>query len=609
MMEVSWIVVCRVLLYGELRGCLLNTDVKFRPGVLMKIKSLFSLRKDRNLELEQAIMRLLLVVCGEAYVIFLAYAEKIAGGYYHPVAILGLLYIFFALVIIAQVHLYPSGSHVRHTAYMGLDIMLVCSLLFLLGEYGVPFFAVYLWLTVGNGFRYGYKELNLCAALSFVGFSFVIGLTDYWKTHLLFSVTGIIMLSIIPMYVSVMLKRLQVAKERAETASREKSRFIANVSHEIRTPLNAIVGFSSMMNRVDDAAQHRQMAVRIKEASDSLMDLIEGVLDYSRIESGHVRLKPVLADLRGLLQSIEGMFSLQTESKGIKYSTSIDMRVPAQVICDTQRLRQVLVNLVGNAVKFTDKGRIDVIVKLVTESAGGHRLWFEVADTGIGIKEEFQDQIFDRFRQADDSAQRQHGGTGLGTAIAKNLVELMGGRIGMESHYGFGSRFWFTMPLVIPTREQLNRQAAITRSRLRLQEAGAATSAGANILIAEDSDINRYVYSTMYRYLGVSIEFAETGEIALEKLRSSSYDLLIVDMQMPGMSGIDIINEYYKFTPAARRLPVVMITGDATADIEQNCEQLGVQAFLAKPVTLEKLHELATTYIPEYGTGCVGQQG
>ena len=363
-----------------------------------------------------------------------------------------------------------------------------------------------------------------------------------------------------------------------------------------------------MMSKVDDVAQQRQMTVRIKEASDSLMDLIEGVLDFSRIESGHVKLKPVLTDLRVLLESIEGMFSLQAQSKGIKYSTSVERNVPQQLICDKQRLRQVLVNLIGNALKFTDKGRIDVSVSLVSPPAGTGQLRFDVIDTGKGIKKEFHDHIFDRFRQADDSAQRQHGGTGLGTAIARNLVELMGGQIGMESHYGFGSRFWFIIPLVVPTEAQLERQSSIKKSRSLLEAAG-PSDGESSILIAEDSDINRYVYSTMFNYLGVRIEFAETGEIALDRLKHSNYDLLIVDMQMPGMSGIDIINKYYQFTPPSQRLPIAMITGDATADIEQNCEQLGVKAFLAKPVTLEKLHDLASAYVPAPRAGVVALEG
>jgi two-component system sensor histidine kinase RpfC len=339
------------------------------------------------------------------------------------------------------------------------------------------------------------------------------------------------------------------------------------------------------------------------------MDLIEGVLDFSRIESGHVKLKPVLTDLRDLLDSIEGMFSLHAGAKGIKFVTTVDDRVPDQIACDKQRLRQVLVNLIGNAVKFTDKGRIDVKVGLVESAGTDDGIRFEVIDTGKGIKKEFHEHIFDRFRQADDTAQRRHGGTGLGTAIAKNLVELMGGQIGMESHYGFGSRFWFTIPLVVPTPVQLERQSAISKNSERLRNPVFDKPRAASILIAEDSDINRYVYATMFRYLGVGIDFAETGKIALDKLRHSSYDLLIVDMQMPGMSGIDIIGRYHGFTPPEQRIPIVMITGDATPDVEQSCERLGVQGFLAKPVTLEKLHELTSAYVSPPRPELAGQDG
>lgn len=572
----------------------------------MKLKKKFTLKKDRNLELEQGFMRLLLVFSGEIYVLLLAYSGRIDGGYNHPIVFLGFYYILFSIFVIAQVGIYPLASRWRHTIYMVFDIILVCILLFSLGEYGVPFFSVYLWLSVGNGFRYGYKELILCAIFSLFGFIAVIGFSEFWRDRLLFALTGIILLSVIPLYVSVMLKRLQLAKERAETASREKSRFIANVSHEIRTPLNAIVGFSSMMNRVDNVSQQRQMAVRIKEASDSLMDLVEGVLDFSRIESGHIKLKPVVTDLCLLLESIEGMFSLHAGNKGIKYSTTVGSQVPLQVICDKQRLRQVLVNLIGNAVKFTDKGRVDVSVSHASTPDGVEQLRFDVVDTGKGIKKEFHEHIFDRFRQADDSAQRQHGGTGLGTAIARNLVELMGGQIGMESHYGFGSRFWFTIPLLRPTDRQLERQATVNNRALP-QEADLSDE-GADILIAEDSDINRYVYSTMFAYLGIRVEFAETGDIALDKLKQTKYELLIVDMQMPGMSGIDIITQYFGFTPPSQRVPIAMITGDATADIEQQCEQLGVKAFLAKPVALEKLHDLASAYVPARMAGIVGEK-
>ena len=572
----------------------------------MKFKKKLTLKKDRNLELEQAFMRLILVTVAVIYGVSIYSTGIFTEGVLDKVVVLGYCYILVSCIGILQVYIWPESGRWRHSIYMFFDILVTSIVMHNFGKYGMPYFVLYLWLTVGNGFRYGYRELIFCSSLSLLGFLVVCVTTQFWIDEYLLSITGIMLLSVIPIYVSVMLRRLQDAKEKAETASREKSRFIANVSHEIRTPLNAIVGFSSMMNRVDNVAQQRQMAVRIKEASDSLMDLIEGVLDFSRIESGHIKLKPVVTDLCILLESIEGMFSLHAGRKGIKYSTSMGSQVPVQVICDKQRLRQVLVNLIGNAVKFTDKGRVDVSVSLASTPDGVVQLRFDVVDTGKGIKKEFHEHIFDRFRQADDSAQRQHGGTGLGTAIARNLVELMGGQIGMESHYGFGSRFWFTIPLLRPTDRQLERQATVCKRALP-QEAD-LSGEGADILIAEDSDINRYVYSTMFAYLGVRVEFAESGDIALDKLKHTKYDLLIVDMQMPGMSGIDIITRYYEFTPPSQRVPIAMITGDATADIEQQCEQLGVKAFLAKPVTLEKLHDLASAYVPARIAGIVDEK-
>ena len=547
------------------------------------------------MELEQSVMRLLLVGSGEIYILFLAYAGKLEGDFYHPVVILGYVYILFSLAVIFQTSFYPSGNRWRHTVYMVFDILLVCTLLFFMGEFGVPFFAVYLWLTVGNGFRYGYKELVLCALLSLSGFIVVSQLSTFWRDELLFTITGVILLSVIPLYVAVMLKRLQMEKERAEQASLEKSRFIANVSHEIRTPLNAIVGFSSMMNKVHDAVERREMIDRIKEASDSLMDLVEGVLDFSRIESGHVRIRRNMIDLPALLGSVEGMFSLQTLKKGVSYVTRVDDGVPQYIIGDAQRLRQVLVNLVANAVKFTDHGHIHVSVTMVKRVDDARLIRIEVADTGQGISEEFQARIFERFRQADDSAQRRYGGTGLGTAIARNLVELMGGEVGLNSRYGAGSCFWFTTPLLQPDADQLARLHA---DAVVVEESAVCpVAACGNVLVVEDSDINCYVYQTMFRFLGVNVEFAETGAIALEKLQQGKYDLLVFDMQMPGMSGIEVIRRYYDVTVPEERAPVAVITGDATADIEHECSQLGVRAFLAKPVSLDNIRDLTRRFV------------
>jgi len=549
-------------------------------------------------------MRLLLVLSGEIYSVFLASTDRIDGGLTNIVVLFGGAYIFFSLAIILQVYLYPFGSKFRHTIYMTLDVFLVCFLLLYLGEYGVPFFAVYLWLTVGNGFRYGYKELILCAVMSLSGFMFVVYFSGFWKVNLLFSITGIMLLSVVPLYVAIMLKRLQKAKNDAENASIEKSRFLANISHEIRTPLNAIVGFSGMMDRIDDIDEQKRMVAHINNASESLMNLVEGVLDLSRIESGRVKMNEAQTEIRAMMLSVEGMFSLQTGKKGVLYTTRVSDTVPQYAFIDQQRVRQVLINLAGNAVKFTDAGYIDVSV--TTAEMRGHdaMLRFSVQDTGSGIQPEFQRKIFDRFRQADDSAQRQHGGAGLGTAIARNLVELMGGSIGVDSTYGKGSCFWFTIPLVICEPDVPDESCAAPdehRECTYISSLAESSNMSINnfrqkVLIAEDSEINRYVYQNMFRLFDVDVEFAVSGSNAIELIDKEPFCLMILDLQMPGMSGIDVINIYNDSTAIGSRIPIVVITGDATAEMLDECKKLGVSAFIPKPVGVDKMREILGHY-------------
>ena len=539
-------------------------------------------------------MRVLLVVSGVFYALFLASESKIEGGFYNIVILIGFIYTIFSLLIILQVYVHSAGSKWRHTVYMTTDVALVCILLYYLEEYGVPFFAVYLWLTVGNGFRYGYKELMLCAVLSLTGFVIISQFTVFWREQKLFFITGIILLSVIPMYVAVMLKRLQMEKERAETANREKTRFLANVSHEVRTPLNAIVGFSSMLDKIDDRVEQKRYIKHINDASNSLMSLVGGVLDFSRIESGHVQIKQEAVNLHELLNSVEGMFSIQAEEKALEYKTNIDESLPICISGDKYRLQQILVNLVGNAVKFTDDGAITVHAGRMRSGDNGERILFEIIDTGAGIPIEIQPHIFDRFRQADDSVQRRHGGTGLGTAIAKHLVDLMKGEIGVESEPGKGSRFWFSIPLV----EAFQGESG-SRTIAGLQIGRGKGGNLATILVADDSELNRHVMKDMLSQMGLQTAFSESGMQTLEKLQGHVYDMLILDVQMPGMSGFEVIEKYRAGLAAKAGIPIIIITGEATAEVQDDCERLGVDKLLLKPVDYDELRYTIASLLPE----------
>ncbi len=484
-----------------------------------------------------------------------------------------------------------GNKSLRRVSGMALDILMTSVYLNILSEYGAPLFAVYLWVIIGNGFRFGVEYLLASAVLSIAGFLWVANNSSYWGELPAIVATGVVILAVVPGYVAVLLRRLQTEKIRAEAANREKSRFIANISHEIRTPLNAVAGFSELLDETYDKAYMQRLIKGIQSSARSLAMLVDGVLEFSRIEAGRIDVECVPFEMEELLDGIRSVFSLQAENKGIRFSCEIDPGVPPVILGDVNRLRQVLVNLVGNAMKFTDTGYISLRLAKQRDQQQGDIIRFEVQDSGIGIRQDIQPYIFDRFRQADDSARRAHGGTGLGTAIARHLVELMGGQIGLESEYGQGSTFWFTIPCQVSTDTGMS--AAIAKEQpLAGQLPGEGKAI--RVLVADDNEMNRHVFRGMLRKLGITASFAESGPVALGKLLQDRFDLVMLDIQMPGMSGFDVIARYHEDTAAPDRVPIVIVTGDATADIQAQCHQLGVSRYLIKPVELGELRRVVT---------------
>lgn len=548
---------------------------------------------DKNkLEVEQAFLRIVGLWVSVIYLYWLSSEDVLEHVEF--VVSFGVVYLIMSVFLKIFAELDILHSAMRRNTGIFLDMFMTTVYMILLSEYGAPLYAIYLWVSVGNGFRYGNGYLYFSMSLSIIGFSIVSHYNDFWSNSDLIVVMCLIVLLVVPFYVGVLLKGIRSEKVRAERASQEKSRFIANVSHEIRTPLNAIVGLGSMIDKVG-ADERRDMLMRIKEASGTLMGLVEGVLDLSRIESGDVNVRQELFDLPRLIDSVEGIFRLQAKKKGVQLGSTVDRALPRAVVGDQQRLRQVLINLVGNAIKFTEKGYVELRVTCAQDDAGNEVICFEVIDTGPGMTSEFQSHIFERFRQENDSIVRRYGGTGLGTSISQNLVELMGGKIGVQSVYGQGSRFWFTHPLVRESAMESNQH----QQALDVFEQSKEHPSGINarVLVVEDCDINCYVYRAMFKYLGVKTDFAENGIIALGKLMEEKYDLVVFDMQIPGMSGTETIARYHQLVTRAQRPPIVVITGDATTSVERKCEQLGVQALLAKPVSIDKIRELVQRFV------------
>lgn len=548
---------------------------------------------DKNkLEVEQAFLRIVGLWVSVIYLYWLSSEDVLEHVEF--VVSFGVVYLIMSVFLKIFAELDILHSAMRRNTGIFLDMFMTTVYMILLSEYGAPLYAIYLWVSVGNGFRYGNGYLYFSMSLSIIGFSIVSHYNDFWSNSDLIVVMCLIVLLVVPFYVGVLLKGIRSEKVRAERASQEKSRFIANVSHEIRTPLNAIVGLGSMIDKVG-ADERRDMLMRIKEASGTLMGLVEGVLDLSRIESGDVNVRQELFDLPRLIDSVEGIFRLQAKKKGVQLGSTVDRALPRAVVGDQQRLRQVLINLVGNAIKFTEKGYVELRVTCAQDEAENEVICFEVIDTGPGMTSEFQSHIFERFRQENDSIVRRYGGTGLGTSISQNLVELMGGKIGVQSVYGQGSRFWFTHPLVRESAMESNQH----QQALDVFEQSKEHPSGINarVLVVEDCDINCYVYRAMFKYLGVKTDFAENGIIALGKLMEEKYDLVVFDMQIPGMSGTETIARYHQLVTRAQRPPIVVITGDATTSVERKCEQLGVQALLAKPVSIDKIRELVQRFV------------
>jgi two-component system sensor histidine kinase RpfC len=549
-----------------------------------------SMENSSAVELEQSILRVALVCGFTLYTILIEYVMTENSGLAYTAILIGAVYSAISVIILINVKRHPGKYVSRRVFGMLSDVSATSLAILYLGEFGAPVFAAYPWITIGNGFRYGVNYLITCALLSVFGFLFVAVQNQYWVDMYTLVWAGILILTVVPVYTAVLLRRLEEEKSKAIVASEEKSRFLANVSHELRTPLNAVIGFSELLGNPDCRFSQQRLVGGIKNSARSLLSLVEGVLDFSRIESGRVDLAEKILDLHALVESVTAMFTLSAGKKGLSLMCDLDPGLPHYILGDEYRLRQILVNLVGNAVKFTDRGKVHIRVEMVGAGSAGKRIRFVIEDTGIGISDHAKPLVFERFRQVDDSAQRQYGGTGLGTTISKHLVEAMGGEIGLKSKYGEGSSFWFIIPCKTPGVEVMAPEPESTSSMI----ASSLTKNGQplKVLVAEDSAINREVFRGQFAMLGVEPVLTGSGAAALEALAKVKVDAMILDIQMPGMSGLDVIRHYYAGTGVADRVPIVVITGDATEDIQAECEQLGVCSFLVKPVDLDQLRTI-----------------
>lgn len=374
-------------------------------------------------------------------------------------------------------------------------------------------------------------------------------------------------------------KELEIQKAKAEEATKAKAIFLANMSHEIRTPLNGVIGFSKVLEETNLNEEQKELTEIIVSSGENLLNIINDILDFSKIESGEFKLETTEFSLFKTVHSIIKLHSFFAEKKGIDLQIEIDKKLPDILFGDPLRLNQVITNLVNNALKFTKKGSVKISVSSIRKNTKKITLLFKVVDTGIGISDEGKEKLFKEFSQTDSHTTRKYGGTGLGLAISRNLVSLMGGEIGVNSVVGKGSEFWFSIPYlysekIVETDKQkgLPEEFEIPRN--------------IKILYAEDNLLNQRVTGMLLQKLDIAYDIAQNGLEALEMYKKDEYDLILMDMQMPVLDGLESTREIRKYENIRNiENPIFIVAVTANSDLQdkQKCIDSGMNDFISKP--------------------------
>ncbi|MDP1523286.1 MAG: ATP-binding protein [Methylotenera sp.] len=569
------------------------------------------------LELEQATTRLAIGTIFTLYLLFsFAFSENIMRGEVMGFYCL-IIYEIAAFILLVIVSMAEKQSIARKLLGAWLDIIGTSAFLALAGDIGVVLIGVYLWVIFGNGFRFGKKYLYHAQAISIAGFLIATQVNPFWSLHQPIVYGFFLMLIALPIYVAKLIERMHEARHRAEIesvraaeANLAKTQFVANMSHEIRTPLNGIVGISTLLKTTPLNADQKDLLKTLESSSKLLLSLLNNVLDFTKIEERKFTVENIPFSPKEAVYETLEIFQAQANSKGIQLGASVSDSL-GSLKGDAFVLRQVLANLLGNAIKFTQEGSVTISAALLQEDLKNTTVRFEVADTGVGIAADKQNKIFESFTQADSSTTRKFGGSGLGLTIAKHMVEEMGSTLSFQSTEGVGSHFWFVLTLEKTNLDEASIDASIPSesntekpaiaSIESISKAQVSTLAKSlKILVCEDESTNQKIITRLLSLPGHQVEIVSNGDEMLDVLEQRKFDLVITDLNMSGMNGADAL-KLYRFTqPNDHDTRFILFTADATLSAREMASEAGFDAFLTKPIdaatlfnTIERILNLA----------------
>jgi two-component system, sensor histidine kinase RpfC len=550
------------------------------------------------LELEQGAIR---VVIGTFFTLYLlvsfALDKNIDSGELNGFYCL-IVFEIFAVLLFFVISRAKTPSPKRRLLANWLDIVGTTVFLSLAGDIAVVLIGVYLWVTFGNGFRFGKKYLYHSQAISILGFAIATQVNPFWAKHQPIIVGFFLMLIALPIYVAKLIERINESRQKAEIESRRaaeanlaKTQFVANMSHEIRTPLNGIIGISTLFKSTPLNADQKDLIKTLDSSSKLLLSLLNNVLDFTKIEERKFTVENVPFSPQDAVQDSLEIFRAQASSKGIQLGSSISNNI-GTLKGDVFVLRQVLANLLGNAIKFTEVGSVTLSATLLEDYPKSSILRFEVTDTGVGIPADKQHKIFDSFTQADASTTRKFGGSGLGLTIAKHMVEEMGGTLSFQSTEEIGSRFWFDLNL----EKELSDKSEFDTEIKTLTNVSPITITQQNskvldILVCEDESTNQKIITRLLSLPGHNVEIVTNGDEMLDALEQRKFDLVITDLNMAGMSGTDAIKLYRFAQPEDKTTRFILFTADATVTAREASVEAGFDAFLTKPIEASTLYK------------------